>query len=1337
MTQANLVLVRKDKPQAQAGQKVFRGYGCRRPGFVLRCVAGLLAMAGMVACGGGGVSTTVRGQASAQFSSSILAFGNQALNTPSSPQTITLTNAGTSNLAVSTVTLGGTNSGDFAKTADTCTGATVAASATCDVSVKFTPMASGSRAATLTFADNTSSSPHTISLSGTGTAPAVSLSAANLSFSNQDLSVKSAAMTETVTNSGTATLTISTVTLGGTNGADFAKGADTCTGATVAPNATCAVNVTFTPSALGSRSATLSFADNASGSPQTVGLSGTGASSTVQFSATSLAFNNQLEKTTSAAQTVTVTNKGSVGLAISTVTLTGTNSGDFAKSADTCTGTTVAANATCAVSITFTPSALGSRSAALSFADNASGGPQTVSLSGTGTAPAVSLSTASLSFGNQGLSVKSGAMTETVTNSGTANLTISTVTLGGTNAADFAKGADTCTGATVAPNATCAVGVTFTPSALGSRSASLSFADNASGSPQTVGLSGTGASSTVQFSAPSLTFTNQLEKTTSADQTVTVTNTGALGLAISAATLAGTNSGDFAKSADTCTGATVATNATCAVSVTFTPSATGSRTASLNFADNASGSPQVVSLIGTGTAPAVGLSLATLAFGSQELSVKSSAMTETVTNSGTANLTISTVTLTGTNAGDFAKSSDACTGATVIPNATCAVKVTFMPSALGNRGASLNFTDNAANTPQAVSLTGTGAEATTGLSPANLSFGGQTLNTASTAMVETLTNNGSVDLSISSVTISGTNASEFTTSADTCTGAVVVPAGDCTISVTFTPLAMGVRSAAINFNDDATTSPQTANLTGTGISILAGVYTQRYDNARTSQNTQEQFLTVSNVTAGRFGKLFTLPVDGQVYSQPLYVQNVTIPSQGVHNVVYITTQHNSVYAFDADGQSTTPLWQVSFLNASAGVTTVPCADVYGTGADNCDISPEIGITSTPVIDPSSGTLYVAAKTREPLGSVPCTASGSYDYCYRLHALDITTGAEKFGGPVIFAASVPGTSPVDSVNGTVTFGAFRHLQRPGLLLLNGTLYVGFGSHGDNDPYHGWLMAYNPSTLQQTAVFNVTPNGTEGAIWQSGGGISADENGYIYVVTANGDFTANTGGIDYSDSVVKLQLQSGQFQVVDYFTPANQATLASQDLDLGSSPALILPDQTGTYAHLLVTGGKDGRVWILNRDNLGQYQTNDAGKVYLIPGLSDGLFAGVTYWNGNLYLQEIGDDLNQYALQNGVTGTPISSPDQIGGFPDSPAVVSSNGTANAVLWLVQATAYQTPGPAVLLAFDANNVNSQIYSSSAAANGSDQAGPAVKFAVPSVANGKVYVGTAGEVDVYGLLP
>jgi hypothetical protein len=623
------------------------------------------------------------------------------------------------------------------------------------------------------------------------------------------------------------------------------------------------------------------------------------------------------------------------------------------------------------------------------------------------------------------------------------------------------------------------------------------------------------------------------------------------------------------------------------------------------------------------------------------------------------------------------------------------------------------------------------------LSATSISFSSQVLNTTSVAQAETLTNTGMVNVVISDVTFTGTDASDFAKGADTCTGATLTPSSTCTVSLTFTPSATGNRIATLNFTDNAGGSPQTSNLTGIGGTQLAGVFTNRYDNARTGLNNEEAVLTPSNVTVGQIGRLFVLTVDGQVYAQPLYMQNVAIPSQGTHNVVFVATQHDSVYAFDADAPPTTPLWQVSFHDSSNGVTTVPCADVYGTVAGNCDISPEIGITSTPVIDPASGTLYVTAKTREPLGTASCTANGSYDYCYRLHALDVTTGAEKLGGPVVITGSVPGTSSVDSVNGTVTFGAFRHLQRPGLLLLNGLLYIGFGSHGDNDPYHGWLMAYDATTLQQKAIFNVTPNGTEGAIWQGGGGISADESGYIYVVTANGDFNADSGGGDYSDSVLKMQIRSGQFQVLDYFTPFNQATLAEEDLDLGSSQALILPDQPGSNPHLLVTGGKDGRVWILNRDNLGHIQTNDAGALQIIPGLSDLLFGGVTYFNGTLYLQELGDFLFQFPLLNGMAQTPVLSTYQSTGYPNSYAVVSSNGTNNGVLWLVDTSNYGGGGLEVLRAFDAGNVANEIYDSNQAANGADRAGAAVKFATPTVANGKVYVGASGTVAVYGLLP
>jgi len=721
------------------------------------------------------------------------------------------------------------------------------------------------------------------------------------------------------------------------------------------------------------------------------------------------------------------------------------------------------------------------------------------------------------------------------------------------------------------------------------------------------------------------------------------------------------------------------------------------------------------------------LSAPGLSFSSQPMSTTSAAQAETVTNTGTGNLTFSTVTMGGTNPSDFAKSADTCTGATVTPNNACTVSVTFTPSATGSRSASLSFADNASGSPQSVSLTGSGISSAQ-VSPGSLTFAGQAVGSTSAAQTVTLTDIGIAAINMTGVTISGDFSP--TSNCPTSLGA----GSSCSIQVVFTPTAAGTRYGILSINTTATSAAQTVSLTGTGNGPLAGVFTQRYDNGRSGANTQEVSLTTSNVTVGQFGKLFSLPVDGQVYAQPLYMESVSVPNLGVHNVVFVATEHDSVYAFDADGQSTTPLWHVSFVNPSAGVTTVPSQDVGGPGYN--DLTPEIGITSTPVIDPASGTIYVTAKTREPLGSSSCSSNGTYNYCYRLHALDITTGAEKLGGPVVISASVPGTAS-DSVNGTVTFGALQHLQRPGLLLLDGTVYIGFGSHGDYTPYHGWLMAYNATTLQPVAVFNVTPNGEQGAIWCGGGGISADANGNIYIVTANGTFDANTpGGVDYGDSVLKMQIQSGQFQVLDYFTPADQLTMAENDLDLGSSPALILPDQPGPYAHLLATGGKDGRVWILNRDNLGHLQTNDAGAVQVIPGLSDKLFGGGTYWNGNLYVQEVGDFLHQFPLQNGMAQSPTPSAFQIG-YPNAPPAVSANGTSNAILWLVQSDAYQSGGPAVLRAFDATDVGSEIYNSSQAPNRTDQAGPAVKFVVPTVANGKVYVGAAGEVDVYGVLP
>ena len=278
----------------------------------------------------------------------------------------------------------------------------------------------------------------------------------------------------------------------------------------------------------------------------------------------------------------------------------------------------------------------------------------------------------------------------------------------------------------------------------------------------------------------------------------------------------------------------------------------------------------------------------------------------------------------------------------------------------------------------------------------------------------------------------------------------------------------------------------------------AGTLTYHNDNMRTGQDLNETVLTPSNVKSSTFGKLFSYPLDGLTLASPLYVQNVNIPGQGFHNIVIVATEHDSVYAFDADGRSSSPLWHVNFTNPAAGVTTVPAADTGETG----DIPNEIGITGTPVIDPSTGTIYVVAKTKEVSGSTT-------SYVQRLHALDLTTGAEKFGGPVVIQASVPGTGNGSS-GGTLTFNSLRENQRTGVLLSNGVVYFGFSSHGDVEPFHGWVLGYNASTLQQVMVYNATPNGTHGGVWMDGDGVATDSTGSLYFISGDGLMDANTGG-----------------------------------------------------------------------------------------------------------------------------------------------------------------------------------------------------------------------------------
>jgi len=521
-----------------------------------------------------------------------------------------------------------------------------------------------------------------------------------------------------------------------------------------------------------------------------------------------------------------------------------------------------------------------------------------------------------------------------------------------------------------------------------------------------------------------------------------------------------------------------------------------------------------------------------------------------------------------------------------------------------------------------------------------------------------------------------------------------------------------------------------------GISAQTPILTQHYDNGRNGQNTSETILTTANVNSVTFGKLFSLSVQGYVYAQPLYVPGVAIAGQGTHNVLYVATEHDLLYAFDADTGGA-PLWQVNFV--PSGGSTVPNANVNTT-----DIVPEIGITGTPVIDPTTKTLYVVSKTLE---------SGTY--ILRLHAIDITSGAEKFGGPTVMSASVPGTGN-GSKTGTLTFSSQWENQRPGLLLIDGYVYVGFAAHGDQGPWHGWILSYNATTMKAAGAWCTSPNGVGSGLWASGAGLAADTSGTgrIFVATGNGDYpvTSNvvpnpapapSASVDFGDSIVQLTLSStGGITPTDYFTPYNSSSLDGSDTDLGSGGVIIPPDQAGTFPHVLVQSGKQGRLYVVNRDMMtkdGSHYcngcTSDPEIINVVNGIG-GLWSMPAYWNGNMYFWGNGDHLKAYTFTNGnLSASQTSESSETIGFPGATPVISSNGTSNGIVWAAQTDQYSNNGAAILHAYDATDVTNELYASNQTSN-PDKLGPAVKFVVPVVTNGKVYVGAQQEVDVFGLL-
>jgi uncharacterized protein (TIGR03437 family) len=484
------------------------------------------------------------------------------------------------------------------------------------------------------------------------------------------------------------------------------------------------------------------------------------------------------------------------------------------------------------------------------------------------------------------------------------------------------------------------------------------------------------------------------------------------------------------------------------------------------------------------------------------------------------------------------------------------------------------------------------------------------------------------------------------------------------------------------------------------------VLTYHNDLARTGQNLNETILTPAAVSSGQFGQLFTDALDGQVYAQPLYVPQLNIPNKGTYNVIFVVTEHDSVYALDADGNAAAPLWHVSFIDPASGVITVPAASLTCTV-----ITPEIGITGTPVIDASSGTLYVVAMTLEQFGQT---------YVQRLHALDIATGAEKPGSPVEIAASVPGTG---DGNTTVTFQPWLYKERPGLLLLNGVVYTSWSSHCDSGNYHGWMIGYAAKTLQQVAAYTSTPNWEAGSFWQSGAAPAADANGNIYVVSGNGTFDADSGGSDLGESVIKLSTSNG-LTAADYFTPFNAGLLTQEDLDLGSSGALLLPDAVGIpgHPHLLVTGSKEGRIYVLDRDNLGHFQSgSDSQIVQSLPSAVGPVFGVPVYFNNTVYFAAENDTVKAFSISDGqLSSQPVSQ--SMGPVPylGSAPSISANGSANGILWTIHSSAQ-------LHAYDASNLANELYQGST--------GSYVKFSTPTIANGKVYVGTANSLVVFGL--
>lgn len=522
-------------------------------------------------------------------------------------------------------------------------------------------------------------------------------------------------------------------------------------------------------------------------------------------------------------------------------------------------------------------------------------------------------------------------------------------------------------------------------------------------------------------------------------------------------------------------------------------------------------------------------------------------------------------------------------------------------------------------------------------------------------------------------------------------------------------------------------NPNAVGTASVDVTTFPGTLTWRNDNSRSGVNSQELALAPATVSSSTFGKLFSCPIDGYAYAQPLYVPNLAIPGNGTHNVIFVATEKDSVFAFDADSNPCNQLWMASLIPPGSEAIGTPDPQITST-----DIVPFVGITGTPVIDLKASILYVVAESQTKTGAANICSSAS-SYCHFLYAVDLGTGQSVFRPDGTGIATLAGHS-------SVFFPTIEN-QRAALLLDNGTVYIAFGSYGGQGEYHGWLFGYDASTLQQTGVLNITPDAMQGGIWQSGGGPSADANGNIFVATGDGPFDVNRGGMSYGNSFLRLGTAGG-LTVFDYFTPCDQATLQSAGLDVGASAPLLLPDSAGSASqpHLLIGGSKGGALYVVNRDAMGEYNfpcPDSPTRVQTIP-VGGAILSTPLFWNNAVYVAPGNGNLMSFALSAGIlasTPSASQSPETLG--PQGPTpVISSNGANNATLWLIDSSGALANTPAILRAYDPNNLSDELYHSTTTSGLRDTAGPAVKFSVPTVANGKVYVGTQTELDVYGLL-